>query len=531
MRCFLRARAGWPAYLGIGLLGLLLLLNAGVAVAGEWRISNDSSVTANDVSGDGDDQSSLTEGVRYLDVFSLYGRGNLGTYQYSLNLGAKMTDDSRNDSEKFSLTDLSGRLSNNIHTITAGDTFESFSQYSLNTAVKGFSYRYTDNSNLLPDVTVLCGVAYSRWDNLWGVDAVDRQVMGVRLHQNLPHDLWIAFNATHAFDHGRVNGSSLYQGTTYSLDWEYLPIPGLTMRGESAITDTRERPDADQAIDKGDYAHRIEAIGDGGPSRVSLEYERVAAEFLTLLGSVTPDREKIKSKWRYKYSKTVSYNLGFLWYRDNLDGKKTTRTDHYKPEVGATVKQLFGRSESVADVTYRFDRAYGDSRSTKNHFGNLGYQDRFWIIDNVSNFGVTFYSTRDNQRDNEYIYNTSLSTRHPAGIFVLKPTVYAGGWTLDNDLEDTRDQIWEYALGLGLDIPSAKITSSLKVGQNWLNKEMGTDSRKNYARLNLYYRPDFLAGFNSGMLYLRAFVNDFDYTTNERNFRENSVTAGMSIQF
>lgn len=532
MRFFVRAKQRRSVFFGMGLLGVLLALGGGeVGAADEWRVNNDFSVTVNDVSGPGDDQSSLTEGVRYLEVFNLNGRGNMGEYQYSFNLGAKMTDDPRNDSEKFSLTNLSGRLSNNIHTITAGDTFESFSQYSLNTAVKGISYRYADSANLLPDVTLVYGVAYSRWDNFWGVDAIERQVMGMRVRQQLTPDLWVAFNAAHALDHVRVNGSSLYQGTTYSLDWEYLPIPGLTIRGESALADTREEPDGARTLDNDGYAHKIEAIGDGGPSRVSLEYERVSPEFLTLLGSATPDREKFKAKWRYKYSKTISYNFGYLWYRDNLDDQKAERTDHYKPEVGMTVKRLFDRSYSVADLSYKYDRAYNDDRSTKNHFVNLGYQDRFGIFDSTSNFGVTYYDTSGNQRDEEFIYNTSLSTRHTAGELVFKPAIYAGGWTLDNELEDTHDQIWEYSLGLGLDIPSAKITSNLKVGQNWLNKQEGTDTRKNYARLNVYYRPDLLAGLKSSMLYLRAFLNDFDYTTRERDFRENSVTAGISVQF
>ncbi len=60
---------------------------------------------------------------------------------YNFNLGAKGTDDKRNDIQPFSLTNMQGRFTNKVHTLTIGDTFESFSQYALNTAVKGASYR------------------------------------------------------------------------------------------------------------------------------------------------------------------------------------------------------------------------------------------------------------------------------------------------------------------------------------------------------------------------------------------------------
>lgn len=63
-----------------------------------------------------------------------------------------------------------------------------------------------------------------------------------------------------------------------------------------------------------------------------LEYERVSTKFFTLVGSATPDREKVKGTWRYKATKNVTTNLGFLWFHDNLDGTKTQdTTNYYKP--------------------------------------------------------------------------------------------------------------------------------------------------------------------------------------------------------
>nr|NJM03112.1 hypothetical protein [Desulfobacula sp.] len=93
--------------------------------------------------------------------------------------------------------------------------------------------------------------------------------------------------------------------------------------------------------------------------------------------------------------------------------------------------------------------------------------------------------------------------------------------------------IYEYSLGLGVDIPDRKITSDIRVGMNKLEKEAaGTDdSLKTFANVSLYYRPDFLAKLNQGLLFLRASVNDFNYTTETRDFRETSITSGINIQF
>ncbi len=514
----------------IPLLVMMVLFGMAMDVQAEneLHIYNDLSFTSNDVSGSGDDQSSISEGGHFLEVLTANGRGDLGAYKYRFNIGAKTTDDRRNDIQRYSLTHLQGRLSNRIHTLTAGDTFEAFSQYSLNTAVKGVSYSYQNQSNKLPDVTLVYGMAYPRWDNLWGLDAIERDVFGARVKQQLNDKFWVAANYVTTDDSDRVAGSSLFDTETFSVDWEYLPIPGLTIRGESAFSDTTESFTGDvDDQDQDGYAHHLEAIGDGGPSRVVLEYERISPDFLTLVGSATPDREKAKATWRYKYTKTLTMNFGFLWYRDNLNGDLDFRTDHYRPEIGVSVKRAFKRRYSVVDLTYKYDRAYGGGTSTKNHFINMGYRDRFGVFDSDTNLGMTIYDTNDRQDQDEFIYNTNLSTRYTAGMFVLKPSLRLGGWTLDNDLENTKDKIWEYSLGLGVDIPTWKVTSNLRVGQNKLQKDDGDDNKKSVANLSIYYRPECLSMFDYSRLYLRAFVNDFDYSAGNRDFRENSITIGI----
>ena len=518
---------------------LAFLLSASTLYADDLHISNEFSLTHNHISGPGQASSSLTEGLRYLNVLGITGAGQIKGFDYNFNFGGKATDDNRNDVKSLSLTNLQGRITDKINTVNVGDTFESFSQYSLGTSLKGASYRFYDEVSNTPDVTVVSGLAYPRWDNVWRereTRTVERSAFGSRIKYNFTPDFFAGANLVVSDDDKRIRTTDpLYNNMVYSLDMEYRPIPGLTLRTESAFNDTKlsEREGADYEINHG-YAHKIEAIGDGGPSRASLEYERIAPDFQTLLGSATPDREKAKAKWRYRYSKTLSINTGFLWFRNNLEHQRAFTTNNYKPEAGITVKRLFDRQYSTTSISYKFDRKYGGTTSASNHITNFGYRDKFGIFDSETNLGYTLYNTKNSVIDSkEYIYNTTLSSRHTLEKCILKPSLYLGGWTASDELADTKDVIYEYSLGLGVDIPDRKITSDVRVGMNKFEKEAaGTDdSLKTFVVMSLYYRPDFLAKLNQGLLFLRASINDFNYTTETRDFRETSITSGINIQF
>ena len=266
---------------------------------------------------------------------------------------------------------------------------------------------------------------------------------------------------------------------------------------------------------------------------MTLEFERVDPLFNTLLGSATPDREKVKTKWRYNYSNNITTTLGFLWYRDHLNDEstKTDRSDYFKPDVGLTLKRLFDRRYLVVDLSSRFTRAYTTGRSTTDQFYTLNYRDRFWNLDSDTNLGYSIYDTsNDIQKDRDYMVNTSLSSRYTMDKVILKPTLYAGGQILKEELQENRDKTYEYSLGLGCDIPDHKITSNMKIGQNQLKKEIGDSSKRLFGNVSIYYRPAFLEKLNQGMLYVRGYVNDFNYTTTTRDFRETSITAGLNVR-
>ncbi len=518
-------------------------VGAARAASPEFHVSNELSVTYNDVTGPGSGSSSLTEGFRYLDVANAYGNFTANGFDFNFNVGAKMTDDRTMDAKTISLTNFQGRATNRIHTFNVGDTFETFSQYSLASALKGASYRYGVEKTRLPEITIVSGYAYPRWDSIWGdaeTKALTRQVTGLRLKETVSPNLFIAGSLLQSNDRegSRVFSSDhIYRNTLYALDAEYRPIPGLIISSELAFSNTSESPQEGAAVlDYSGNALKLNAVGDGGPSRVLLEYERVSPQFTTLLGSATADREKAKSTWRYKYSKRVTLNSGFLWWHDNLDGNKGGTTHHYRPDIGMTLARPFGRSSATADLSYRYDRATGGTatnpQNSEDQTVNLNYRDSFGMIDTDTNLGYSLFRAKTGIRDDsEFLFNTTVSSRHNFDQMVLKPSVYLGSRNLQDELAGTRDRIYEWVLGLGADFPQANVTSNLRVGENRLEKEVGTSSAKFFGSLNINWRPKALAKFNQGMLYVRAAVNDFSYSTTASDFRETSITAGINIQY
>ena len=513
-----------------------------VKAANEFHLSNEISVIYNEISGPGRSKSSLRQGFSHLNVTNANYLGKYNGFDYTLNFGLKLTDDPANDLKAVSLTNLQGRISNKIHTLNIGDTFETFSQYSLSSAFKGASYRFVKDAPYIPEVTLVYGYAYPRWDNVFAVydgrvPAVQRLVTGARLKENFGRTFWAGLSYVHSRDDYRVKtGDKLYSNNAYTVDFEYRPIKGLTISGESSFSNQTESPGQGlNEVSRDGGAYKIAAVGDADPSRVTLEYEKVAPNFTTLVGSATPDREKAKAKWRYKFSRNVTTNLGFLWFRDNLDGQKLRgRTDYYKPDIGVTIKRLFGRPSAVADIAYKLDIASNNNSDNVNNITTLNYQDQFFgFLDGDVNFGYTWYDNKiqSSARSNEFTYNTTLSSRHSYQTFILKPAVYWGIWTSRDELAVSSDQIYEYSGGFGLDIPEWKITSNLKAGQNSLQKSTGQDSTKAFASLNINYKPSFLGKLNQGTFFVRALVNSFTYKTENNDFRETSVTAGFNFQF
>lgn len=500
----------------------------------EFHLLGEFSSTANEVSGEGSTNSSLSKGAFYLTTLNANWNGSNEIFDYNLNLGTKITDDIRNDVKNFSLTNLQARFSNKIHTLNIGDIFGSFSKYSFNSSIKGFQYKYYNENINLNDISFLYGYAYPRWDSLWkdnDTKTIERKVFGGYARYKLFSDFNIKLNIVSSVDSNRVNPTDLlYDSYIYALDLEYIPITGLTINAETAFSDTKESLSEDTPYAKyNGYAYRIEMVASADPSRVEIEYEKVEPKFQSLLGYATSDRERFKIKWRYKLSKLVNINTGFLWYRNNLNGEKDYTTENYKPEISIILNQLFKRSYSRFDISYKINNQKGGNEIFDNYI-NLGYRDRFGFIDNEINLGYTIYDTKNIRNSKEYTYNTSFSFRKTLNELVLRPSLYLGGWTSNDEINNTLDQTYEYSLGLSIDLPNKNINSNFKLGQNILDKEKGDDTKKTFLNFSFYYKPNFLSVYNhQSALFLRIYYNDYKSSNTSNDFKETSITTGINI--
>jgi hypothetical protein len=498
------------------------------------RINLGAQAVYNDITGPGKASSSLSEGFKNSENLNVNVRGYQNDFKYQLNVAGRATNDERVDPIPVSLTALQARLEYKNNYLNVGDVFESFSQYSLNTSLKGVSYKYNNQSGKTPIVSVIFGSAYPRWES-WFRDAkaqsITRMGYGANIKQDITDSLKFGVTALKSDDSQRIiDTDPLYNNTVYSLDGEYRPIPGLTVTGEAAISNTEL--EANTTTTKTSYngnAFKLEIVGDQDPSRVVLGYERVNPEFETLLGSAIKDRERASAKWRYKYTSNTTFDTRFTWYRNSLNDISNS-TNNYKPEVGINIKKIFDRRYSNLNFNVKLDQKNSSVNNTSNYFVDLGYRDRFIGLDVDAGTGFTSYNIDKNTTDTlDYSGRISVSTRKSFDKFILKPSLNASSNYIDDNINNTTDKIFEYSIGLGVDLPDSKLTSNFRFGQNILKASAGDDAESLFVNAGVYYQPSSFFGITDCTIFTRIMMNDFSFQTDTRNFNEKSVSVGISI--
>lgn len=502
----------------------------------EIRLINNAQVNFNDVSGPGRAASSLTDGTTYLETMNLYSRGSKDDFKYIFNLGGRTTNDKRYDKAEFALTSLKGHFSYQGHQVTAGDLFESYSQFSLDSALKGTSYKYYNEADNLPNVSFVYGAAYPRWENLWdgyNLTALKRDVYGANITHDFNPVFTAGFSLVHSDDSKPVTiNDTLFNNTIYALDARYTPIPGLTVTAESAFSDTSENNSGSARSD--DYtgtAQKLEIIGDGHPSRVVLKYERISPKFKTLTGSAISNQERFNSSWRYKYTKNITTNLKFLWFRNYIDGS-SQMTHNWQPFANITVRKLFGRRYARSSLSYKFEKKSGNDLETLNQYLTLTHSDRYGILENSTSLGLNSFDTDNATRDQmDYTANTTFNSRHKKGDFVIKPMLSAGTFFYENQLINQTNQVLQYSAGVGVDIPKNKIYSKFTFGQNKLHSYGQDNSDKWFARFHIYYKPQFSEYLKRSTLSLKGAINDYSFSTATRDFVEKSLSLSINFPF
>jgi hypothetical protein len=498
------------------------------------RINFGGQVSYNEITGPGKASSSLSEGFRHFENLSINLRGSKSDLKYQLNVSGRATNDERVDPIFVALTALQARFEYKNNFLNMGDIYEAFSQYSLNTALKGVSYKYKNSSTGTPEISAVFGSAYPRWES-WFKDAkaqsINRTAYGANIKQELTDTLKFGVTALKSDDSQRITDTDpLYNNTLYSLDGEYRPIPGLSISGEFAMSQTEL--EANSTATKTSYngnAFKLEIVGDEDPSRVVLGYERVNPEFESLLGSSIKDRERASARWRYKYTPNTTFDSRFTWYRNSLNNTSNS-TNNYKPEVGVNIKRIFDRKYSNLNFNIKLDQKNSSANNSSDYFTDLGYRDRFIGLDVDAGAGFTSYNVDKNTRETlDYSGRLSVSTRKSFDKVILKPSLNASSNYIDDHINNTTDKIFEYSLSLGVDLPDSKLSSNFKFGQNVLKASAGDDADSLFLNAGIYYRPDVFFGIKDCTLFARAMMNDFAFQTDTRNFNEKSFSMGISF--
>ncbi len=512
----------------------------------EYRFSLDHEWTYNRVTGPGRGISRLNTGWHHFSTLNANMFGQWHGLDIDLMAGVKITDDRTRDPRDVSLVTLRGSVGNDYFSLALGDVFETFSQYSLSTSLKGGALEVTPFGWGGTRIAAVHGIAYPRWDSFLDdpdTAALRREISGLHVSQPLFENLMsVGVSYVYSDDSRPVFPTDpLHRNQVAALEYDWEIIEGLNLNMELAYADTsirsrnevNDEEETERRESSTDIAHRIELVGDGGPSRVQLEHERIGSDFWTSGGNAVSDRERYRARWRYRISRDITMTTGYLYYRNNLDGELDTTTHNHRPDLTFTWRRLFDRQFAVADLRYRQDWSTNVDRDTLNHFLTVGYRDRLGAVDIDTNLGYTIFKTKEDIRNaKEYTYSTTVSSQHEIGEFILRPQIRLGGWVGRNELESETDLTREHSAGLGVEVPACNLNMNLRAGRSRLSKDdRSGNSTRDFVSLNSYYRPKPLQNFGRTMISMNLRYNDMDFTMRERNYSEFSFTMGLNVDF
>ncbi|HAU29770.1 MAG TPA: hypothetical protein DCW68_06670 [Rhodospirillaceae bacterium] len=461
-------------------------------------------------------------------------------WQTDLNAAVRYTNSRRYDPRELSLQTLRLVASKADDTITAGDYYATFSQYSLNRSIKGLGYQHNFDDNTY--VRMAAGTFDPRWDHLLSDTAgetIDRYITAMR-GQTGREDANIGMNLVWAAD--RNDDPSRTTQDTYrqvlpSIDWEYKMESGLRLDGEHAVSFTR-RQTAATHVEKHmtGTANRVNLQGSLGALRIRGRAERVAPDFVSMGGGAALDRLRFYGRADYRLDKTWRVFAAYDWFRNNLEQQLAQTTRTAIPEIGVDAKGLFDRRSLTFSTSLRERKIWeGAPVSQKNTsdriYVSLG--DRF---DQVSLRGEVEanLNTRSNSAtmdNDDLLYRFTVDSRHKIldGKYDLRPyfsiqcqdaedpttgaTIRTDGFTFDLQLLTDSDMTY------GLNVESTKTDNDV-AGSD--------DTRTRRLALNFSSEPEIFMG---GTLRGEAGYADYRFTTTSKNYRENYVRLMLGIPF
>lgn len=503
----------------------------------KFKITSEYTFTNNKVSGPGQAASSLSRGSHFTDVLNFDWNNTKDGNGLSLTFGLNITDDSTVDPKRLNLTNFALNYASPTHNATLGDVAASFSPYSMSGSVKGLSYRYQDAEQRGPELSLVYGSQYARWDNFWDNDpntqSTPRMVRAARVKQQLADGLTVGVNYAQTHDRWRLTDSTtMYNTRVWSSDWVYKPTPFWTHSGEIARSALGQAdPGAGYAKYSGS-AVRFSSVMEKGQARFETEYEKVTPYFLTQAGSAIVDKEKLKTSWQDRLGLGSTYHVIAYWDRNNLAGQLSASDQNINYEAGVTFRQAFGRENGIFDISLTRNREHDTATTNRmDKTLNFNYKDNFNGIDADATLGYTRTDNAGAASQYSWTHNLTLSGNLVRGKTTIVPTLTIAHNKQAYSDFSSRVMTREYSLGFTVNYADG---DTLTFAGGWKNADYYslTDNSNNwFASLNWTFKPAFLKALGATSMYIKVGINDYSYTTYSRNYRENSIATGVRCEF
>lgn len=491
--------------------------------------------TDNAITGPSPASSFLTPGGHATDDLGLLYNTTSGETAWEGALDGRYSDDKRIEAKTLNLKRFYLKGENARQTAVAGDYFASFSQYSLDTALKGGRYTLRLGDNLA--LTALAGIANPNWDDLWThkqSETIDRTFYGLRAARTFESDASLGASFVRAKDsRARFNTTSIAQDQRLAaFDWSLPTFHRLHFYGESSFAKTDNDNPGSATTSQQGWAHLLKGDYSYKRFKTQNEYERVDSGFATNGGAASPDLVRARTQNKLSFAGVWRWVVNYTWFHNNLDrteGVSTYTTT--MPETGLRYEGPDRRPNLSAELKARQREVTASLTGLRSRTRSLlaSYADRFGPV----NLNLDYEFQNEDRSD-----GTMNGKHHIFGIGASSAHQLAAGWklmpSLRYNLQHDRDALLNNTDQAGLIMANVACEApwGLDAGAGFSRNLVlaginpGSDRRSASASIgyNIRMRPEH-------RLTLRYRNNDNRFDAAGQNFREIIWEAGLVNRF
>lgn len=455
-----------------GALGMPEAARAIVLGGSKLAIQHQFLYTHNRITGSRPAGSFLTPGSQVTDDLGLLYAAKPGATAWEGALDGRFSNDGRIEARRFNLKRFYLKGENARQSAVAGDYFASFTQYSLNAALKGG--RYTRKLGGKFDLTALAGIAKPNWDDLWihkPSETVDRAFYGLRASRSFTGDAALGASVVWSKDNrARFNSSApALDQRVAGIDWSLPAFHKLRLHGESAFSKTESDHSAAPDDVKSGWAHMVKADYAYRRFKTQNEFERVSPGFATTGGAAAPDLIRARTQNKLSLAGAWRWVANFTWFHNNLNhaaGASTTVT--LMPETGLRYDGPDRRPDLSAEVKARHREVTSSSTGRRSRTRSIlaSLEDRLGPV----NLSLDYEFQNEDRSD-----ATLRGSHHILGAGANSLHRFMPGWklrpSLRYNLQRDRDNL------IGKTDQAALVTANAALESPW-----GLDAGAGYSR-------------------------------------------------